>query len=111
VSAHAEVVKFTVAHEDWGNALLAVIEIMLLALPILGLIFFFAVLVRAVVRLALHLRAAATSAPSQRPGIAPADGAGSFQAAIAEHLELKRRHAEEVPVSRRPSGAGSRSAR
>jgi len=97
VSARAEIVNFTVAREDWGHALLAVIEIMLLALPILALIFFFAVLVRAAARLALRIRAAATSARSQRPGIAHADATGSFQAA-------------EPPVSR-PSGGGSRSAR
>jgi putative peptide zinc metalloprotease protein len=117
VSSRAELVNITVAREDWGSALLATVEIILLALPSLGLGFFCFVLARAVARLAWHHRApaglpassqhaagsapdvqaasaSAMSAPPQRLGIQPADRT-DLQAAIAEHLELKRRHAEE----------------
>jgi hypothetical protein len=116
ISARAELVNFTVAREDWGNALLAVVEIMLLALPCVGLIFFVMVLVRAVMRLAWRRRMstmttgdaqlaagpaagvqpdfAPVPARQQRPRMRRAGEPISLQAAIADHLELKRRHAE-----------------
>jgi putative peptide zinc metalloprotease protein len=123
VSARVDIVDVTVARGDWGNALLALLEIVLLALPTVGLVFFFAVLVRAVARLALR-RAAATgpaadveaatrpaapvepasaavSSHSRRPSTPRAGEPISLQAAIEDHLELKSRHAEEArPAAR-----------
>jgi putative peptide zinc metalloprotease protein len=95
ISVHAEVVDATVARGDWGHASLAIIEMILLALPSVGLVFFFVMTARAVARLATG-RAPARSEPPQ-----PAAQAETmtFEEAIAEHLELKRRHAEEQPVA------------
>jgi hypothetical protein len=82
----------------------------LLALPCIGLIFFFVVLAHGLARIGSRRSAAAAPAvradlagtpePPQRAGVAPAGGEISLQAAIADHLELKRRHAEELGAAR-----------
>jgi putative peptide zinc metalloprotease protein len=96
VSVHAEVVDATVARGDWGQASLAIIEMILLALPSVGLVFFFVMTARAVAGLATG-RAPARSEEAQPTAQA---GTMTFGEAIAEHLELKRRHAaEEQPAA------------
>jgi hypothetical protein len=90
----------------------------LLVLPSLGLLFFFMVLARGLTRvlsLAPASPAAAAGAPPsglaataggpappQRPRTRAGDGI-SFEAAIADHLELKRRHREPGSGSSRES--------
>jgi putative peptide zinc metalloprotease protein len=118
LSAHFELVSATIRLGEWGTALLAILEMILLVLPSLGLLFFFMVLARAVTRvlsLAPASPAAAAGAPPsgvaatagspappQRPRTRAGDGI-SFEAAIADHLELKRRHREPGSGSSRES--------
>jgi putative peptide zinc metalloprotease protein len=92
ISVHAEVVDATVARGDWGHASLATVEMLLLALPAAGLAFFFLVLTRGVVRIASRW----ASSGREQPQPAAQAETMTFEEAIADHLELKRRHAEEA---------------
>jgi putative peptide zinc metalloprotease protein len=69
VSVRIDLVDATVARADWTSALLAVLEIMLLALPAAALAFFFAVLARGVLRLAWRRPAAPPAGLPRNHGV------------------------------------------
>jgi putative peptide zinc metalloprotease protein len=90
VAAYAELVHATLARGDWGNASLAILEMLLLALPAVGLVFFLVVLLRGIATVAWRRASSRRDQPQPAPPVAPM----TFEEAIAEHLELKRRHAQ-----------------
>jgi len=97
VSAGVELVEATAAIGDWMHALLAVVEIVVLALPSLGLLFFLVVLARVAARLVWRERRAASPPARTRPEPAPTEpsaAAVSLKAAIEDHFELKRRRSQ-----------------
>jgi putative peptide zinc metalloprotease protein len=109
---HAVFVRDAAARHDVGTALVASVEALLLLLPAIGLLFFAAILMRTA-GLLLWRRAGAsgTAEPPVEPertqtarDPAPrreAQRAGepvSLEAAIADHLMLKRRHAEDAEM-------------
>jgi putative peptide zinc metalloprotease protein len=109
LEGHAEFIRAATARRDAGDALLASAEALLLLLPAVGLLFFGAVLARGAVLLVWRRvrrsddaerpvepeRVQDTRDPVWRPETRRADEPVSFEAAIADHLMLKRRHAED----------------
>ena len=110
VSARMDLIHETVARGNWTSALLAALEILILALPAIGLAFFLLVIARAVTRFVWRRRAApgAPAADPVEPGgglegdpgpnpssrAEPEGEPLALQAAIADHLALKRRREE-----------------
>jgi putative peptide zinc metalloprotease protein len=111
VADHARFIHAAVDQGQIGEAALAAVELALLTVPSVGVLFLVLVTGRGVARFAINRARAAQSGTEHAAAVAasvdepsdtardrPADDPPSLEAAIRDHLELKRRRgAEEIP--------------